>query len=301
MPWFPDFVGAVELAAVTRKSPDAPTRSPNIFRHSNKATDTCSRTSGRGRSWSMTAGGRGSGTQGVAKLRQPKPNLAGRDPCTAENSWPRRTSSIGPSSSCSPASITTGRIFHGPLLWSPSRPTAVPWCFEPTAAHGRSTAVAAAAPILGPGSDQPGDSSPLPDCAWQRRYRRDRADIPPERVPSGTHWSPCPAPRERRSPLVLPRMLQRRGRSHARTMRGDRRRRAVCPGIQLPPLGLPRPSAAGGYRHLRTGSGGLLAAVRVYDDLEPPMKVKRRSHEVSGNFLNPLHVAPTGRRGHDHR
>ena len=111
-------------------------------------------------------------------------------------------------------------------------------------------------PILRPGSDQPGDIvgrylTALGTADVDGIVRTFRAG----RIFSGTHWSRCPAPRKRCSPRVLPRMLQRWGRSHARGMRGDRRRRPVRPGIQLPALGLPRPTAPGGSRHLRTGVG----------------------------------------------
>ena len=101
-------------------------------------------------------------------------------------------------------------------------------------------------------------------------------------------------PRYRRAPLVLRRVLQRGRRHRPRALRGDRRRRALRPGVQLRPLGQPRPAAPGGTRRLRARPGRAArrgprlrrrgstrrAALRRRGNPRPPRGFPERSGEI---------------------
>ena len=63
------------------------------------------------------------------------------------------------------------------------------------------------------------------------------------------------APRHLATSTFLLQVLRRGRRHRSRGLRRDRRRRAVRVGVQLRPLGQPRPPAAGGHRGVRAWSG----------------------------------------------
>ena len=58
-------------------------------------------------------------------------------------------------------------------------------------------------------------------------------------------------------------------------LRGDRRRRPLRGGVQLRPLGRPLAAAQAGLAVYERSRDGLLAAVRVYDDVEAPVVAVR--------------------------
>ncbi len=95
-------------------------------------------------------------------------------------------------------------------------------------------------PVLPAGSGRPGD---VVGRYWQalegRRCGRDRGRLRPRRVLPRTDRAPHHAPRPGRAALVLHPLFQCRGRDQLAGLPGDRRRDPVRGGVQLRPLGRP--------------------------------------------------------------
>ena len=144
------------------------------------------------------------------------------------------------------------------------------------------------APILEPGPDaEPGDVVgrylAALDAGDRDAIVRTFAPDGYLREPIGPRRRP---PRHRRAPRVLRRVLQRRRRHRPRALPRDRRRRAVRAGVQLRPLGRPRPAAR--RRASRCSSAapdGLLAAARGLRRRGSPRRRSRRARAMSSDAI----------------
>ena len=128
----------------------------------------------------------------------------------------------------------TSGNWRGRWRSSPNRRTNCRWCSAPIAANGQSTGGATS----GLPSSRPGTSTPVMSSAatrphWRRATpKRQSSTFAAGRVLPRAHRPAPHPPRRCRASLVLHQALQRRRWHRPAALRGDRRRRALRAGIQ---------------------------------------------------------------------
>ena len=235
-------------------------------------TPTPWRPCGQVRSWSTTPAPARSGGTGSCGGSFGEPGLAGRAPRTDRDGRRDACRRAGRRRAAGPPGRTTGGRWPGRWRSSPSPPTTGRWCSAPTAASGRSTEAPGRPPILPPGADRPDDVVGRYQATLKAGDLDGVVTPSPRTGTSASRPGRMNAQRGPRAAVVLRRVLQRRRRPRPAALRGDRRRRARRGGVQLRPLGQPRPPSPGRNRCYERGPDGLLAAARVYDDVEAPVE-----------------------------
>ena len=259
MPWFPDFVSAAELARRADPRRRArPIRSRQYFTALDEGDAHALETvwPGRGRGLRPPRR-RGPRPPAAAAVRQPESSLVGRAPRPDRDRgldvrrWAGRRRAAGASGPRRASRCLAG----GRRRRIPRRPLGgVPHLLQPVA--GRRTPPR-------PAADPRARATPIPAMSSAATRRRSTPATSTRScstfAPDGYFREPIGparrAPRHRRAALVLRQVLQRGRRHRSRALRRDRRRRAVRPGVQLRPLGQPRPAAAGRARGVRAWPG----------------------------------------------
>ncbi len=257
MPWFPDFVGAVELARRDTQIAGRDDPVAQYLRASNRATVTFSETVWPGQVVvNDPLVGEVRGHKELRHFVSRNQSWLAEHHARTETVAATYVSAKEPLSSYWPPSNRMDRSSRGRSPWSPSPPTNVRSCSAPTAARGHTTDIATCGlPSSNPGAHEPDD------VVGRYQTALDAGDtdgivrtFQSGRVLSRTYRSPS---LHRGTDELRAFFLEyfRGGGLTLELVRDHRRRPEVRRGIQLRPLGVTRHSAPGGHCHLRTGGG----------------------------------------------